>query len=279
MIDLSKYLESPSEEMAQTWYRWLLGLDNKGGNPLKPKEGDKHWKRNQPNDIIFLGGLTATTAPADSPSNIPNLNAIVASSVGTAVYNDGDGNGVPKALINTETDERVIKIAENDMRPFYVPFSTELATSWKYQQYNEDLQLLAMQIICQENVPPGVIENKPPEPPAPKGVPQIFIELQDSTRKTRARLEKNQLSVFHVEGKINDIGAKDDDIFLLPTGAGKAGYYDYAAILKRKDSDNSPLLLPGENYLKFGILKRQGKIFDYQANYKIVVGTTPVTLD
>jgi hypothetical protein len=246
--------EKPTQEQVKEWYDWALSL-NHGQNAFHPTKGGQYWDVNNNNEtVIRFAGVTATTDPAHKPSNIPNLNAIVAGSAAKAVFDDGDGNPTQK-LPSVATRNIPIKgiLRGGDL---YIPVSTELATTTKYPQLKgASLSQLAAEIIDREDV---------------NGVPPAFVEFQDA-QGNKHTLNGNQLKAgFRVNGTIDQLSVSPDNIFMLPPGSGAAAFSDYAVILKRDrqeaTGENVPTLKPGTNTLRFGV---DGKFFSYTIEYKI----------
>lgn len=239
----SSTFSKPEGEQAREWYDWIFSL-NHGQNPFDPKDGGKFWNTNQTNkSLIWLAAVTATTHPAYKESKIPNLNALVASSQGKTVYNNGKGDPVENL---PAVEPRIITIGD-DTRNLYCPVSTELATEAKYPDQS-NLQAVADQIIDRENV---------------KDSPPAFIELNGDG------LKDAQLLNYRVR-KSFDFDVPNNNIFILPSGKGhsgqgKAAFSDYAVIVKRS------ALKSGENTLRFGVT---GKFFNYTVRYNINVQTT-----
>lgn len=239
---MNNIFENPNGAQVEKWYRWALALNHRK-NPFHPINGGQYWdKNNTDENSIWLAGVTATTQPAKKPSQIPNVNAIVAGSQATAVYDDGDGN--PKQDLPT-INPRNITIGEGDNRDFHIPISTELATATKYPELVDSLSELAQKIIDREDV---------------KGNPPAFLEFEDA-QGNKHSLNGNQLKTgFRVNGTINQLPVGEDNVFMLPSGTGPAAYSDYDVTLKRE------ALKPGENTLRFGV---DGKFFAYTVVYKI----------
>lgn len=232
----------PEKNQVAEWYHWVFSLNN-GQNPFDPKVGGKFWDTAQTNNsLIWLAGVTATTEPAWKESKISNLTALVASSQGKTVYNDGKGNPVPKL---PSAEPRLINIGD-DPRDLYCPISTELATATKYPNIS-DLQKAADEIIDREDVP-----GKPPYPPA-------FVEI-NGQKKANA-----ELLSYRTKDSIDVLTVPSNNVFMLPKQVSKkAAFSDYSVIVKRD------ALTLTENTLKFGVT---GKFFEYTVEYKIKTQT------
>lgn len=239
----STAFSKPEADQVRAWYDWVFSL-NHGKNPFDPKDGGKSWNTNQANNkLIWLAGITATTEPAYKPSKIPNLNALVSSSQGKTVYNDGTGKPTPTS---PSIALREISIG-NDTRDLYCAVSSEFAPEVKYPT-QPDLQACADKIIDRENV---------------KGSPPAFIELNNN------ELKDAQLLQYRVRGSYDQFDIPANNIFMLPSGKGesgqgKAAFSDYAVIVKRSALNQT------ENTLKFGV---HGEFFEYTVEYKIKVQT------
>ena len=232
----------PTISQVLEWYTWFFSLEHRA-NPFHPAVGGKYWKENNDNkEVIWLAGVTATTEPAYKPSQISNINAVVAGSGARAVYNDGDGNPIQKL---TSVAPRNIAIDRDDSRDLYIPIFTVLATATKYPKLAENLSELAQLIIDREET---------------KGAPPAFVEFMDA-EGNRHILTGNELRHgFRINGMIDQVNVPPHNVGMLPTGDGPAAFSDYAVIL------NNKALKWGANTLKFGV---NGKFFDYNVEYKI----------
>ena len=237
--------DKPDQAHVKEWYKWLFSLNHQK-NPFHPTNGGQFWNVNNNNqNLIWLAGVIATTAPAKQPSQIPNLNAIVQGSQAKAVYNDGNGNPVQKL---PPISPRNISLDKGDNRDFLVPVSTELAHERKYPDQANNLSQLAQEIIDREDV---------------KGAPPAFVEFQDAQGSNKESLNGNQLKTgFRVNGTFDNLNLPPDNIGMLPPGNGRAAFSDYSVILKRN------ALTPGKNTLRFGV---NGQFFAYTVVYTINV--------
>ena len=242
MSTTSTVFETPTQQQVKQWYDWALSL-NHMKNPFHPTNGSQFWDvKNNNEAIIWLAGVTATTEPANKPSNIPNLIAIEAGSAAKAVYDGGEGVPTQKLASIAPRDINI----EGDSRSLYCPVSTELATATKYPNFKgATLSELAEKIIDREDV---------------KGNPPAFVEFEDALGN-KYTLNGNQLKTgFRVNGSIGQISVPEDNIFMLPAGSGDAAQSDYVVMLKRE------ALKSGNNTLKFGV---NGKFFSYTVVYTI----------
>jgi hypothetical protein len=231
--------DTPDVAQVREWYKWLFSLNNKA-NPFHPTNGGQHSKVNNTNkDLIWLAGVTATTQPARQSSQISDVN--VASQT-TAEYSNGNENPVP----NLPTiNPRNITIDKGDGRDLYIPVSTELATATKWPKLVDYLSDLAQKIIDRDDI---------------KGAPPAFVEFVDA-EGNKHTLNENQLkSRFRVNGTIDKLDVRPDNVGMTPPGNGPAAFSDYVVILYNK------ALKPGINTLRFGF---KGKFFSYMVEYKI----------
>ena len=130
----------PDTVQVERWYDWAVKRVNNQHNPFHPTNGGQYWDfENTDQELIWLAGATATTQPAKKPSQIPNLDAIVAGAQAKAVYNDGDGEAVQDL---PPVNPRDISI-KGDNRDLYIPVSTELATATKYPKQVNNLSQLS----------------------------------------------------------------------------------------------------------------------------------------
>lgn len=233
----------PNPDEVEGWYNWVLSLDNKQ-NPFHPADGGKFWEvKNDNNKIIWLAAISATTRQAYKPNNTPDLNAVVRGSEARVVYNDGNGRPVEKL---DPIKPRTIPLKKGDTRDFYVPTSTELATTIKYPNLPGRMEELAREIIDRE------------DPPA-------FVEFQPANGNT-LHLDVNQLNEFRVNRAISLPPYPDDNVFMLPP---------YKAEAETAVSENSVVLRgsalkPGTNRLKFGVIGKPPAEFGYEVEYKII---------
>lgn len=235
--------EKPNQAQVKEWYKWMFSLNNQK-NPFHPTKGSQFWDINNTNqNLIWLAGVIATTAPANQPSQISNLKAIVQVSQANVVYNDGNGKPVQKL---PSISPREISFNKGDNRDLLVPVSTELAHERKYPNLANNLSQLAQEIIDRENV---------------NGVPPAFVEFQDAEGKNKQSLNGKQLEPgFRVYGTFDNLDALPDNVGMLPLGNGRAAFSDYSVILKHD------ALKPGKNTLKFGVT---GQFFAYTVLYTI----------
>jgi hypothetical protein len=227
----------PTEQQVGQWYEWVRGLIN---------------NEDSSDNLIWLAAVTATTEPAGKPSEIPNLQAIIAGSAGKIKYNDGKGN--PVSNLPDILDRRIPYNSGNkiDKKDLYIPLSTELATSTKYPKVADRLGEVARGIIDHE-------EEKI-DPPA-------FVRFRDAKGKQSNLNGPEVQNGFRVNSS-NDIPfnvQSTKNVFMLPTGQGVAAFSDYAVILK------GDALEPGPNTLEFGVKARH---FRYTVKYTINVETT-----
>jgi|SRR5215217_1207897 len=236
--------EKPQLSQVREWYEWIFSLTNRN-NPFHPTTGGQFLKVNNTNGSLFwLSAVMATTVPANKPSQIPNVNAIVQGSEATAVYNRGDG--IPTENIPPLT-ERNITIDKGDNRDLFMGVSTELATAVKYPKLVNNLAQLAQQIIDREDV---------------KGLPPAFVEFEDA-HGNKYNLKGSELKTgFRVEGTFDQLDIPPDNVAMLPPGSGPAACSDYSVILKRD------ALTQGKNTLRYGV---DGKFFAYRVQYIINV--------
>jgi hypothetical protein len=241
---MSAIFEKPQLAQVREWYEWIFSLTNQN-NPFHPTTGGQFLNVNNTNASLFwLAGAIATTVPANKPSQIPNVNAIVSGSQATAVYNDGEGN--PTQNLPPLTP-RNITIDKGDNRDLFMGVSTELATAAKYPKLVDNLEQLAQQIIDREDV---------------KGAPPAFVEFEDAQGKKQS-LNGSQLKTgYRVSGTFDQLDVPPDNVGMLPPGSGRAACSDYSVILKRN------ALTQGKNTLRFGV---EGKFFAYTAQYIINV--------
>jgi hypothetical protein len=241
---MSAIFEKPSLAQVREWYEWIFSLTNQN-NPFHPTTGGQFLKVNNTNGTLFwLAGAIATTVPANKPSQIPNVDAIVQGSQATAVYNDGNGNPTQKLPPFTP---RNITIDKGDNRDLFMGVSTELATAAKYPKVENNLAQLAQQINDREDV---------------KGAPPAFVEFEDAQGKKHS-LDGSKLKAgFRVNGTFDQLDVPQDNVFMLPPGNGAAAFSDYSVILKRNT------LTQGKNTLRYGV---DGQFFAYTAEYIINV--------
>jgi hypothetical protein len=237
----------------EKWYTWWLNRQyGVNPNPFHPtdvdqfwgkgKDGVEIWKKEMANeDLIYCAGLIATSVPCKKPSQISNLDAIIAGAEAKAVYADGNGGCKEKLPSNTRTI--TISIDKGDTRDFYIPVSTELAAATKYPKQADKLDELAKRIIDREE------EN---------GVPPVFVQFEN--KKVKEQLTGGQLkSGFRVNGSLA-LKIPDGNFGLLPSGEGPIAYSDYAVKLKHN------ALVQGQNKLTFGV---DGDFFSYEVKYNI----------
>jgi hypothetical protein len=234
--------DKPDQAQVKEWYKWMFSLNNQK-NPFHPTKGGQYWDVNNTNqNSIWLAGVIATTAPANQPSQISNLKAIVQVSQANVVYNDGNGNPVQKL---PSISPRDISLNKGDDRDLLIPVSTELAHERKYPKLANNLSALAQEIIDRENA---------------NGIPPAFVEFEDAG-KNKESLNGNQLKTgFRVNGSFDNLNVPPDNVGMIPQGNGRAAFSDYSVILKHD------ALKPGKNTLKFGV---NGQFFTYTVVYTI----------
>lgn len=239
---MSTIFEKPDQAQVKEWYEWLFSLNNQK-NPFHPTKGGQYWDVNNTNqNLIWLAGVIATTAPAHQPSQIANVNAIVQVTQANVVYNDGNGNPVQNL---PSISPRDISLNKGDDRDLLIPVSTELAHERKYPKLANNLSALAQEIIDRENS---------------NGIPPAFVEFQDAG-KNKESLNGNQLKTgFRVNGSFDNLNVPPDNVGMIPQGNGRAAFSDYSVILKHD------ALKPGKNTLKFGV---NGQFFTYTVVYTI----------
>lgn len=239
---MSAIFEKPQPAQVREWYEWIFSLTNQN-NPFHPTTGGQYLKVNNNNGSLFwLAGAIATTVPANKPSQIPNLDAIVQGSEATAVYNGGDGNPTQKLPPLTP---RNITIDKGDNRDLFMGVSTELATAVKYPKLVDNLEQLAQKINDREDV---------------KGSPPAFVEFEDA-QATKQSLNGSQLKTgYRVNGTFDQLNVPPDNVFMLPPGKGPAAYSDYSVVLKHD------ALKQGKNTLRYGV---NGQFFAYTVEYTI----------
>jgi hypothetical protein len=237
---MSAIFYAPNVAQVREWYKWVFSL-NHGANPFHPVHGEQHWNVNNTNkDLIWLAGVTATTKPPNQPSQISTVNQAAQE---PAVYDDGNGNGVP-GQPNIK-NPRKIKLDKDDNRNLYIPVCTELASATKWPNLVNSLSQLAQKIIDRDDV---------------NGAPPASVDFED-TQGNSHNLDGNQLkSKFRVNGTIDNLDIPRDDVGMMPTGKGAAAFSDYVVILDNK------ALKPGINKLGFGV---DGKHFSYRVEYEI----------
>jgi hypothetical protein len=255
MSTLFDKFDKPQPDEVENWYiRWLqnrrYGVNRNPFHPTdvdqfwgKDKDGVEIWKKEMANEgLIYCAGLIATTRPCKEPSQISNLDAIVAGAEAKAVYADGNGSCMEKLPSKTRTI--TISIDKGDTRDFYIPVSSELATATKYPKQADKLSELAKRIIDREE------ENE---------IPPVFVQFEN--KKGKEELTGGQLkSGFRVSGTLA-LNIPTGNFGLLPPGEGPAAYYDYAVKLKHN------ALEQGQNKLRFGV---NGDFFSYEVEYNIV---------
>lgn len=236
--------EKPDQAQVKRWYKWMFMLNNQE-NPFHPTEGDQHWDvKNDDQNLIWLAGVIATTAPAKGVIEIADVNEIVQGPQAKTEYNDGTGNPVLIPSISP----RDITLKKGDNRDLFVPVSTELAHEIKYPKLANNLSELAQKISARDNI---------------NEVPPAFVEFQDAGGDKKQGLNGNQLKTgYHVNGTFDNLDILDDNIAMLPTGNGRAAFSDISVILKHD------ALKPGKNKLRFGIC---GQFFAYTLVYTINV--------
>jgi hypothetical protein len=244
--------KKPEPDDVTNWYSWL-SKRKLGSNPFHPTNVEQYWgkdknnveiwkKENAGDSRIWLAAVIATTVPANKPSQISNVNAIVSGSEATAVYSTGDGDPTQKLPAVTP---RNITIDKGDTRDLYCPIDTELATAIKYPKLTGSLDELAQKIIDREDV---------------DGIPPASVEFEDAERN-KYTLSGNELkSGFRIRGTIDKLDFAPDNVAMLPAGSGAAAFSDLAVILDNK------ALKPGINTLRFGV---NGKFFGYTLEFKI----------
>jgi hypothetical protein len=239
---MSAIFEQPDQTQVAEWYNWVFSLTNQK-NPFHPVDGGQYWNVNNTNEnLIWLAGVTATTQPANKPSQIPNMNAVVQGSEAKVVYNGGNGNAEQNI---PAINPREITINKGDNRDLYIPVSTEIATATKYPKLQNNLAALAQKIIDREDV---------------KGAPPAFVEFQNSQGEKKNLSGSELKTGYRVNGAIDQLTVREDDVFMLPSGTGPAAFSDYAVILKRS------ALTQGKNTLRFGV---EGQFFSYTVEYTI----------
>lgn len=242
---MSAVFEKPSLDEVRAWYDWIFSFTNKN-NPFHPIKGGQFLNENNTHEkLLWLAGVVATTVPANKPSQISNVKAIVEGSEATAVYNDGEGNPTQKLPPFTP---RTIYIGKGDTRGVFMGITTEVASFVKYPKV-DNLQELAQQIIDREDV---------------KGAPPAFVEFEDAQGKKYNLTGSDLKTGFRVNGTFEQIDIRPDNVFMLPPGSGRAACSDYSVKLKRN------ALTEGKNTLRFGV---NGKFFAYSAEYIINVET------
>ena len=239
-MSTSTIFEKPQLAQVKEWYEWIFSLTNQN-NPFHPTNGGQFLEVNNNNGSLFwLAGAIATTVPANKPSQIPNVNAIVKGPQATAVYNDGEGN--PTKNLPPITP-RNITIDKGDNRDLFMGVSTELATAVKYPKLVDNLEELARQIIDREDV---------------KGTPPAFVEFEDA-QGNKYSLDGSDLKTgYRVTGTFDQLEVPPDNVCMLPPGNEPAACSDYSVILKRDG------LAEGKNTLRFGV---NGKFFAYTVQY------------
>jgi hypothetical protein len=236
--------EKPDQAQVKEWYEWLFSLNNQK-NPFHPTEGGQFWDVNNNNqNLIWLAGVIATTAPAKAPTEIADVNVIVQGSQAKTEYNDGNGNPVLIPSISP----RDISFNKGDNRDLFVPVSTELAHEKKFPKLANNLSQLAQEIADRDSI---------------NGVLPAFVEFQDAVGNNKQGLNGNQLKTgFRVDGTFDNLDVLPDNIAMLPTGNGRAAFSDYSVILKHD------ALKPGKNKLRMGTW---GQFFAYTVVYTINV--------
>jgi|GEM_PF-3217957 len=240
---MSAIFEQADQTQVTEWYNWVFGLTNQK-NPFHPIDGGQFWNVNNTNqNLIWLAGVTASTQPANKPSQITDVNAIVQGSEAKVVYNGGNGDAEQNL---PAVKPREITINKGDNRNLYIPVSTEIATATKYPKLQDNLAELAQKITDREDV---------------KGAPPAFVEFQNSQGEVHS-LSGGELKKtgFRVNGTIDQLTVHEDDVFMLPSGKGPAAFSDYVVILKRN------ALTQGKNTLRFGV---NGQFFAYTVEYTI----------
>jgi hypothetical protein len=239
---MSTIFEKPDQAQVKEWYNWLFSLNNQK-NPFHPTQGGQFWDVNNTHqNLIWIAGVIATSAPAKEPIEIGDVNTIVRGSQAKTEYNDGNGN----PILIPSIIPRDISLNKGDNRDLFVPISTELAHERKYPNVANDLSQLAQEIIDRDSV---------------NGVPPAFVEFQDAEGNNKHSLNGEQLKTgFRVNGIFDNLEVPPDNVAMLPTGNGRAAFSDYSVRLKHD------ALKPGKNKLRFGVC---GQFFAYTLVYTI----------